>query len=404
MDWELPRPVILKYYLYQASVSFGFFTAIFTLFLRYRGLTFTEIAMLNTIYAVVTVVAEVPTGYIGDRIGRRNSLLASSTLMTTSIVGYAVAESFPALTVLYVLWGFALAFRSGSGEAWLYDTLKVEIGEEHFARIQGRAQSVNSAVTVVTILVGSVLYSVQPELPFLASGVLNGAGILVLLSLPQNEQYADPENSDDTFTIVKALPVIRENLTQPPLRSFVLYIAFFFGAILAMDTYIQPIAVSGFGVPASMMGPLYAGFTGFTAVTSYYSGAIKDRLGVRGATLLIPALLGVSLVAPVVVPILAFPMFFVAKGSYKLMYPIANQYINDHTGSVGRATILSVASMVYSVVKLPFYLLSGVVADAFTPILAVGALGGVFLVCIVVIYAWEVPVGATSGAASQTAD
>lgn len=398
MDWDLPRPVILKYYLYKASISFGFFTSIFTLYLLYRGLDFTEIALLNTVYAVVTVAAEIPTGYVGDRIGRRNSLIISSIFMTLSIIGYALARSFFTLMILHIMWALSLTFRSGTGDAWLYDTLKAELGEDKFAHIRGRAESVNSVVTVVTIFVGSVLYSLQPEWPFLASGVLSGAGIVVLFTLPKNEQYINAD--DETFTILNAIPVIKENITRPPLRSFVLYMALFFGVILAMDTYIQPIAVSSLDVPVSLMGPLYAGFTAFTALTSYYTGAIKEYLGVRGATLTIPVFLGITLLLPALFPLLAFPMFFVAKGSYKVMYTIATQHINDHTESVGRATMLSAASMVYALVKLPFYLLSGVVADAFTPIIAVAALGGVFLVSIAAIALWESPVTNKSSAVS----
>lgn len=399
---SFPRPVILKYYAYQASISFGFFTAIFTLFLLYRDLDYTQIALLSTIYGVVTVLAEIPTGYVGDRIGRRNSLIVSSVCMTASIVGYAFATSFLSLAFLYTLWGLSLTFRSGTGDAWLYDTLKVELGENQFARIRGRAQSVNSVVTVMTIFLGSALYSINPEWPFLASGLLNGAGVLVLLTIPKNEQYVNPDA--EPFTIVDAIPIIRDTFTQPPLRSFVLYMALFFGAVLAMDTYIQPIAVRTLEIPVAQMGILYAGFTGFTALVSYFTGTIQDLLGLRLVTILIPGFLGITFLLPVFAPMLALPMFFVAKGSNKLMYPIATQYINDHANSVGRATILSAASMVYALVKLPFYLVGGVVADMYAPIAAVAALGGIFLLGITFISIWERPVLATTQAERQAGD
>lgn len=397
------RSTVLKYYLYQASVSFGFFTPIFTLFLLYRGLSYTQIALLSTIYAVVTVLGEIPTGYIGDRIGRRNSLIAGSAFMTLSIVGFAFAESFLALSGLYVLWALSLMFRSGSADAWLYETLEDAIGGEHFTRIRGRATSVNSVVTIVTIFAGSVLYSINPELPFLASGLLNAAGIPVLLSLPKNEQYTETETSD-TFTIVEAFPAIREYLTRPPLRSFVLYMALFFGTVLVSNEYIQPIARFGLGVPASALGPLYAGFTALSAIVSYYAGAIRDRIGVRRITRIVPCVVIVSLLAPVFVPTLAFLMFFIMKSSNTLMHPIATHYINDHTESVGRATILSAASMVYAAIKLPLYLAGGVVADAFSPIIAVATLGGICLIGITVVFLWEMPVGAENETVSEPAN
>ena len=394
---------ILKYYLYQASVSFGFFTPIFTLFLLYRGLSYTQIALLSTIYAVVTILGEIPTGYIGDRIGRRNCLIAGSVFMTLSIVGFAFAESFLTLSGLYVLWAFSLMFRSGSADAWLYETLEDEIGGEYFTRIRGRATSVNSVVTIVTIFAGSVLYSINPELPFLASGLLNTAGIPVLLSLPKNKQYTDTE-TQDTFTIIDALPVIREYLTHPPLRSFVLYMALIFGTVLVSNEYIQPIATFELGVPISALGPLYAGFTALSAIASYYAGEIRDHVGVRRIALVVPCVVIAFLLAPVFAPVLAFPMFFVIKSSNTVMHPIATHYINDHAESVGRATILSAASMVYAAIKLPLYLVGGVVADAFSPIIAVATLGGICLIGIIVVSLWETPVGAENETVSGSAD
>lgn len=402
-----PSSPVFKYYLYQATVSFGFFSPIFTLFLLDRGLDYTAISTLSMLYAVLTVAGEIPTGYVGDRIGRRNSLLVGSGFMTVSILGFAVVESYLGLAVLYVLWTLALVFRSGSGDAWLYDTLEAELNEGRFAHVRGRGQSVKQGVTVVAMLAGGVLFSLDPTYPFLASGILNGAGVVVLLTLPKNRQYVEGRADDgagesgdrETFAIVEALPVLRDQLTRPPLRSFVLYAALFFGAVEAANTYVQPISTETLGVPVASMGLLYAAFTAVSAVASYHAGAVQDRLGVRGAMLVIPVALGVFLLAPVAWPLLAFPTFFVLKGSNSLLYPIVTQHLNDHVESVGRATVLSAASMAYALVRLPLYLLGGVVADATTPVVAFRALGAAFLAGIGAVRALGSPVG--RGAAKE---
>jgi MFS family permease len=413
---RLPPSPVLKYYLYQATVSFGFFSPIFTLFLLDRGLDYTAIASLSMLYAVLTVVGEIPTGYVGDRIGRRNSLIVSSAFMTLSILGFAVVRSYLGLAVLYVLWTLSLVFRSGSGDAWLYDTLEAGLDADRFAHVRGRGGSVNKTVTVVTMLAGGVLFSIRPTLPFVASGILNGAGVVVLLTLPKNRQYVendestedyddengedcdaesaedDDANASDTFTILDALPVLREQLTGPRLRWFVACAALFFGVIAAVDMYVQPISTETLGVPVASMGLLYAAFTAVSAVASYYAGAVQERLGVRGAMLAVPVLLGIALVAPLLWPLLAFPMFFVLKGSRSLLYPIVTQHVNDEVESVGRATVLSAASMAYALVRLPLGLLGGVVADATSALVAVGVLGSMFLAGIAVVRVVASPV------------
>ncbi|EFW90834.1 putative sugar transporter [Haladaptatus paucihalophilus DX253] len=384
---------IYKYYCYQATVSFGFFSPIFTLFLLYRNLDYTQIALLSALYSTLTVLGEIPTGYVGDRIGRRDSLVVSSVCMTLSILGFVVARSFPALALLYVLWTLALVFRSGSGDAWLYDYLRAELDTDRFARVRGRGMAVNRAVTVVTVLAGGVLYELDPRLPFLASGVLNGAGVVVLLTLPRNRAYAEGDDRD-VLSPLDAVRVIRRHLSKPPLRSFVTYVALFFAATGAVESYVQPIATGPLGLSVELMGPLYAGFTLVSAGVSYYAGTIEEVVGLRTTTVFVPVVLCVSFVLPVFVPLLALPMFVARTGSNTLLRPLVNQYINDHSESVGRATVLSAASMAYAVLRLPLVLLGGLVADAYSPLVTVAAVGAIVLVGLVSVILWESPVGA----------
>lgn len=383
-NWQRPPPIILKYYLYQATSTYGFFWPVFTIFLLARGLSYTQIGLLGSISAAIVIAGEIPTGYIGDRIGRRNSLLVGSVLLAVSLSGFVVAQTFASFAVLWILWGLGQAFRSGSGDAWLYDTLKQQLREDQYTRIRGRGESVNLWVSAATMLVAGVLYGIDPSLPFLAGGVLLGSSLFILHSMPETEQGT--ADDDAAFAVFEALPVIRERLMEPPLRSFVVYIALFFAIISAGDEFIQPIAVQTLQFSNGDLGPLYAGFTAVAAIVSYYTGDIEALLSTRWVVLLIPVLTSVLFIIPLIVPLSAVPLFFLMKSARAVMNPIASGYINDHTGSVGRATVLSATSMVYALVGLPLKPLSGFIADLTSPIVAVGALGTLFLCGGVVIH------------------
>lgn len=404
---ELPPTVILKYYLFQATRTFGFFWPVFTIFLLSRGLNYTQIGLLGSVSAGFVVAGEIPTGYVGDRIGRRNSLLVGSGLLASSVLGFVVAETFAAFVVLWILWALGLAFQSGSGDAWLYDTLQDQLREEEFTRVRGRGGSVNQWVSAGTMLAAGVLYSVDPRLPFLAGGLLLAGAIPVLLSMPESGRHAadaDADDDDEEFTVLQAIPVIRRKLSEPPLRSFVVYMALFFAIIRAADEFIQPIATYRLGLPETGLGPLYMTFTVVAAIASYYAGDIEEYLSTRWAVLLIPVLVGVFFVVPLFLPLVAFPLFFVMKSANAVMQPIASGFINDHTESVGRATVLSAASMVYALVRLPLKPLIGVVADVGTPLVAVAVLGGLFLACGFVLYALEAPATNVEGRTCPSSD
>jgi MFS family permease len=380
---SLPSPLVLKYYAYKATVTFGFFWPIFTLYLLHQDLTYAQIGVLGSISAALTVVGEVPTGYVADRIGRRNSLAISSVLLTISVLGFVVAETFLAFAFLYFVWALGLGFQSGTGDAWLYDTLKEQLREDEFTRIRGRGGSVGQVFSAGSMLASGVLYSVDPRLPFLVGGLLLAASLPVVLSIPRN---AREDVEDDDLGVLETASAIRETLMAPRLRSVILYLAVFFAAIQSADTFIQPIAVRTLELPEAGLGPMYAAFSLVAAVGSYYADEIQTALTTRWAFVLVPAVAAVFFVLPAVVPLVAFPMFFVMKATNEVMRPIASGYLNDHVESLNRATLLSGAAMVYALVRLPLKPLTGAVADVTSPIVTVAALGVLMAVCSVVLY------------------
>lgn len=396
---DRPPRIVVKYYLYESTVTFGFFWPVFTIFLLGRGLDFTQIALLNSLSAAFIVVGEVPTGYVGDRIGRRNSLLVSSVLFTASVGGFVLAGSFAEFVAIWVVWSFAKTFRSGSNEAWLYDLLKERFDEDRYTHVRGRGGAVNMWTSAGTMVVAGVLYSVAPTLPFVAGATLNAAGVLVLLTLPRNRSFE--EDDGEPFGVRDAIPVVRESLSAPPVRSFVLYAALFFGVITGVDEFIQPITVNALGLPEAVLGPMYASFSVLAALGSQYAGTVEDRLGTDRAIVLVPLVVGLGLLAPVLAPVAALPAFFVAKTGRTVMGPIASGFVNDRTGSVGRATVLSTVSMVFALVRIPLQPLAGRVADVADPLVAVVVLGAVFLGGFLAIHVLESP--ARSGTADAAA-
>lgn len=374
MRERLPALVVAKYYAYRATTSFGFFAPVFTLFLLYRDLAYTEIALLSAQHAALTVLGEVPSGYLGDRLGRRTSLVVSAVAMTLSIGGFVVADSFAAFAVLYALWSLSLVFRSGTGDAWLYETLRDRLDdEERFTTVRGRAEAVGLATTVVTMLAGGALYARDPTLPFAASTALHALGVPILLSLPRTAAFDGTEREGATGSVRETARVVRERLWTPGVRSVVAYAALFFALVAVVDTYVQPVARDVVGVPEPLLGVLYAVFTLGAAAASYAAGPLEEWLGAERATLVAAPLVTAAVGLAALVPVLALPAFLLHKGANAALRSIVAGYLNDHSGDVGRATTLSAASMAYALVRLPLVVGIGVVADRFGPLVAVGA-------------------------------
>lgn len=402
MNW--PSRTILKYYCYKATTSPGFMWPVYTLFLLFRGLSFTQIGITGTATALAVILGEIPTGYVGDRIGRRNSLVISQLLFASVPAGLVLAHSFPAFVVVFALLGIAETFQSGSGDAWLYDMLDDKGKTELFTHVRGRGGAIRKWVGASTMIAGGFLYTVEPVYPFLAATALSTLGAFILLTVPKSSQYADDEN-DDTFHATDAFVAIQDQLSRPALRSFVIYLSLLFAVIRASEEFIQPITAEtiesfltgavffGYTIPEEVaLGVMYASFTVVSAVASDYASNARNVLGLRGVVIAVPLVTCLFMLIPAVFAVVVIPTFFVMQSAKSMMRPITNQYINDHTDSFGRATVLSAAQMVYALATIPFMLVGGTAADLWEPLAAVTSMGILFLVGAVVSYTWRVPV------------
>lgn len=367
-----PRPVV-KYYVYMGATSAGLMVPIWVIYLRSLDLSYTEILVLDAIWWVGIVVGEIPTGWVGDRIGWRNSLIAGGAIRVVAIVGMTLSDSVVLLATDYLVWALAATLQSGSRDAWLYELLDERLTTDDFTRVRGRGQSLTLAVGAVGSVAGGYLATYGLRIPFLATAALASGSVLALLTMPA--VAVDPE---DRPTVLEALPAVRERLTRPPLRGVVLWIAVIFGVAQAVARLTQPVSVD-LGVPVGGLGWLYAAFTVAAAAASYWSDRLRHRIGLHKWLLLAPLALALFLGAAWVVPLAAFPAFFAVRLVRSATRPMANQYVNDRIESAGRATVLSGASMVYSLIAVPFSVAVGVAADAWSPLTAMGAVGAVLV-------------------------
>lgn len=94
---------------------------------------------------------------------------------------------------------------------------------------------------------------------------------------------------------------------------------------------------------------------------------------------MVPLGLAVAFVGVAAVPLLALPVFVLLRGLHGATLPLANQFVNDHAGDLGRATVLSATGMVYNLVTVPFELSAGVLGDVIGPENTIGLFGGFLL-------------------------
>ncbi|MEZ9437264.1 MFS transporter [Vibrio atlanticus] len=160
-------PNVRYFLMFRSSYFARFYYPIFTLLYLDYGLTLSQFAMLNVVWAATIVLAEVPSGAFADTLGRKKLVVLSSIVMFVEIAMIAlVPTGNPDLIFIFflinrILSGLAMALASGADEALAYDTLKEQGNEELWPRVLQIQLRVASTVGIFVTLIGAAMYDVN---------------------------------------------------------------------------------------------------------------------------------------------------------------------------------------------------------------------------------------------------
>jgi len=154
-----------------------FYYPIFTILFLDYGLTIEQFALLNTVWAITIVLAEVPSGALADVFGRKYLIVTTSFLMVIEMLVIAVIPLgnsniiFWGFLINRVLSGLAEAMASGADEAIAYDSLVQEGSAEDWPKVLSLQMRLRSIATIITATTGALIYD-----PGVINRILHWAG------------------------------------------------------------------------------------------------------------------------------------------------------------------------------------------------------------------------------------
>jgi len=114
--------------------SFMIIIAVFVPLLQRYGLSMSQVLQTQALFAFVVAVFEVPSGYLADLWGRKNTIVIGEGLIALGYLWLLSADGFTDFLVYEALMGLGLSLSSGADLALLYDSqtaLNNESGEVH---------------------------------------------------------------------------------------------------------------------------------------------------------------------------------------------------------------------------------------------------------------------------------
>jgi MFS family permease len=332
-----------------------------------RGMSIAEIGVAWTVYSVVTIALELPTGGLSDVIGRRRVLAASAAVTVVAMVLFAFSTGMWMFVLASALKGVARALSSGPAQAWYVDTVHALEGPDADLR-PGLAAggAMGSVALCLGVLAGGALplvvpgnliepLAVPPLLAALAAAVLLG---VVLAALPEPPHVVARSFGEVLREVPRTVRSgVRLVAAGPLLRRIMLYTVVF-GMALTTIELLTPIRLADLAGTAELGAMAYAlvaalGFAG-SAAGSALAPVLARLLGGNARAMVSGVVVGaLSFYALAATAGLDGPAgLAAAAGAYVLMFAglgavdlLGQALTHGEVGAQERATVTSVSSL-----------------------------------------------------------
>jgi len=337
------RHNILKMYLLKGVLWFMVAMPIIILFFQEHGLSLTQIMTLQAIYSFSVALFEIPSGYIADLFGRKQTIALSTVFSFAGYLVFSFYGGFYAFAIAQILVGIGGSLMSGSDSALLYDTLLETGDKKAYTKIEGRNYAIGNFSEATAGILGGFLAVSSIYLPiYVQTGILF-LSIPIALSLVEPKMHKE-EKMDRSlsaiFGVVKFAMI--ENIK---LRWLIIYSSAMGVATLSMAWFAQPF-FKEINIPLAYFGILWAGLNFSAGLTSFNSH--KFDKSEKGNMLFYLALaMAVSFlflgINNSIFGLIFILIIYLLRG---VVTPILRNEINENTTSNKRATVLSVRSFI----------------------------------------------------------
>ncbi|MDD2437680.1 MAG: MFS transporter [Massilibacteroides sp.] len=334
---------LLALYIIKFSKWFSFVMPVIVLFYEKNGLSLQDIFILKSIYSIVAVAFEIPSGYLADTWGKKNCLILGSILFFGGYLTYSFTETFLTFVFAEVLLSIGQTFVNGADSALLYNTVANYKKNELYLHYEGKLTMIGNFSEAIAGVLGGLLAFYSLRLPFYAQAVIAFSGIPAALALTE---YGG--KTAQTNALSEVVRIIKYSLfTNKQLAYNIVFSGIIGAATLTMAWFVQPVLIQ-LETPVSYFGIIWTVLNLAVGISAFYSEKIENYFGETKMNMLILLfisggyiLLAFNLMSYSLLVILL--LFYLVRG---FATPILKGYINQLTLSEMRTTVLSIRNFI----------------------------------------------------------
>lgn len=339
---------------------------VFVLFLQQQGFSASQIALLQTLLYVVSGLAEVPTGVIADRLGRRAGIVIGQLLIAGCLLGQVALSGFWVFPALFIGHGVGMACVSGSETALLYDSLVRRGARASYVKIRSRFTMLGTVTAGTAIAFGGQLERLSWGVVYAGSAAsLVLASVVLIARVPEirgadavDEQDGAGDKHNDATTWRALLRVATPALVTLVAVSGLLHATLTPYIIFAQKTLFDQGAGTALVSVVISAGFFVGGLT--PLLSDRADRRIGHRIMVPLSLVALAAGLGLSGLGLVWLTVVAF---LVLVGIPEITAVVVDNVFNEALPSRYRASLLSMITFVESALIGCGYLGMGALMD-----------------------------------------
>lgn len=345
----------------SALSSFQLAGASWVALLAARGFTLVEIGLAESVFHLASLVFEIPSGVISDVFGRRKSMVLSQLMFMLSALCMAFSWGMTGVCAAMVLdaWGFN--FASGAREALAYDSLKIAGQSEKYMAFSARELAIYRIGNAAAILCAGLALLVGHRIAYTLDAILALVGLILAAGLSEARTDAAQFSGSISGRIRAVFTESLHFLLHGGRSLGLMLINSLAGSIAILTVFFLQARLSAIGVSNALLGPLLFLISLGGAAGARLSMGVSSWKYARCASF---CLLGIIAGAACALGSNAALMCmggFAANLLSDLLEVRTDAALNDRFPSSQRSTLLSVASLVFSLVMVVLSPVAGLV-------------------------------------------
>lgn len=371
MSTKLKQNISISY-VYNFFLQLNITSAIWVLYLAFKGMSLVEIGLLESIYHITGLIFELPTGALADLYGRKFCVVLGRIVSVISCILMITSSTFFGFAISFVLSCASMNLNSGAAEALVYDSLK-ELGEEEkYKKIWGELAFVMSISQGLAVLLGGILADIKFLYAYIFGMLIQIVALIISFNFSEphiDNQKSKKEKKQEEKQNKKEKIFINQLITSINVlkdRRIVLYIIMFSALVGSLQTtvfFYSQKYFSDLSYSKTSIAIICAIGSLIEAVSSKYAYKFEKRLKIKGTLICLSTANILALAGLAFFKKLSIVFFLLTFFTGGLAFTIFSDYINSRIPSEYRATILSFDSLCFSLFMICVFPVFGLLAE-----------------------------------------